>query len=636
LPFTIANERASKRNVKNKVMANNIQYYCLGFTWKDREPENQLVRFIEKSIWENGFEDKYFDRINAVAVGSRIAAKTTYTRKEDGETISILSIHATGTVTVNPQNGKSLKIKWDKIFEPFEIKNKGAYRSTISRINSHDTLKEIFKKDKLLFTGKEISFYSSDEFKKEYHLFPCFVFTKDKWDDYGFKTQYDISYHISQKEMINIGTVKFYNKKENNGKIPELFTSLDDDFCSLGQSNRYYSNLSNNLEKDISDLYLDAVNDLAINKGLVELFEHEDGFKSSLLRSSEAQKALREGNKIYKNLKIDNVLRFTFSTQIGNAIDKHSIKFDYTEKADLPFRIKVIIGKNGTGKTQYIGKLASTLSGHETQGEFSTKYLPPFSRVIAISYSLFDRFPRPKQTKTYSYYYCGFQGGKGFLTPNQIHTRLNKAFIVLKKSDRIRLFGNYLSFVLSNEIASDILDEDHIEFKLKEFILYDENEYSKYSSGQIIMILILAEVLAYITNESLLIIDEPETHLHPNSISLFVNVINKILKRFDSYAIISTHSPQVVQEVPSKDIIVVERIENSPSVRGLDIETFGENLNTITERIFHTISHDEYYREFLKKLSKEKSFDELVNMFIENSLPLSLNAKIFLQSLYTQ
>lgn len=617
-------------------MAEKIQYYCVGFTWKGYDPENQLPRFIKEGIWENGFDNKYIERVNSVPIGSRLAAKTTYTRKEDDETISILLIHATGTVIQNSEDGKRLKVKWDKSFEPFEIKNKGAYRSTISRINNLETLKEIFVKDKLLFTGTEIPFYSIDEFKKEYHLFPCFVFNRDKWDDFGFKTQYEIIFYASQKEVINIGKTKFFNKKDNNGELPDTFTSLDEDFCSLGQSNKFYSNLREKLDKSIADYYLDAVNDLAINRGLIETFEHEDGFKNSVLRSSEAQKALREGNKVYKNLKIDNILRFVFSTQIGNAIDKHTIKFDYAEKAELPFRTKVIIGKNGTGKTQYIGKLAATLSGYEAQGEFTTKYLPAFSRVIAISYSLFDRFPRPKQTKTYSYYYCGFQGGKGFLTPNQINTRLNKAFTILKKSERVHLFGKYLSLVLSDEITSEILDDDYLEFNLKEFILYDENDYSKYSSGQIIMILILAEVLAYITNESLIIMDEPETHLHPNSISLFVSVINRILNKFDSYSIISTHSPQIVQEVPSKDVIILERIQNSPSVRGLDIESFGENLNTITERIFHTISHDEYYREFLIELSKNKSYNELLQMFSQNSLPLSLNAKIFLQSLYSR
>lgn len=615
-------------------MAKSIQYYCVGFTWGTSEPENQLPRFIDEGIWENGFEDKYLERVNSVKVGSRIAAKTTYTRKEDGESVSILAIHATGTVTENPKDGQTLKVKWDKKFNPFEIKNKGAYRSTISRVNILETVREIFRNDKILFTGREIPFYSAEEFKKDYHLYPCFVFTKDKWDDYGLKTQYNIVYHSSEKKFADIGAAKFYNKAENNGDLPETFTSLDKNFCSLGQSNSFYARLREDVDKETADYYLDAVNDVAINRGILEFFEHESGFKTSLLRGSEAQKALREGKRVYNDIIVENTFQFTFSTLIGSAIEKHKIKFDFSEKESLPFRIKVIIGKNGTGKTQYIGKLASTLSGYEQQGEFSTKYVPPFSRVMAISYSLFDRFPRPKETKTYSYYYCGFQGGKGFLTPNQIHTRLNKAFSTLKKSDRVQLFGKYLSLILSDEIAFDILDEDYIEFKAKEFLLYDENEYSKYSSGQIIMILILAEVLAYITSESLLIIDEPETHLHPNSISLFINVINRILRKFNSYAIISTHSPQVVQEVPSKDIIVIERIENSPSIRGLGIETFGENLNTITEQIFHTVNHDEYYREFLKTLSKNKTYEELIGIFEQSSLPLSLNAKIYLQSLY--
>lgn len=615
-------------------MADNIQYYCVGFTWKGLNPENQLTRFIEKGIWEIGAENKRVLKINNIQVGSRIAAKTTYTRKIDGESISILSIHATGTVTKNLKDGQSLKVKWDKSFEPFEIQNKGSYRSTISIIKDLNTIRAIFKNENLIFKGKQIHFYSSTSFKKNNLIYPCFVFTKYNWDDFGYKTQYDIEFHKSQKLNYKIGTVKFYNKKNDNGELPTNFTSLEEDFCSLGQSNKYYSNLREYVDRDIADYFLDAINDLAINKGLIESFEHEHGFKTSILRSSEAQKALREGLRTYKNLIISNALRFTFTAQIGTALNKHSITFDYTAKSELPHRIKVIIGKNGTGKTQYISKLASTLSGHEVQGEFSTKYLPPFSRVIAISYSLFDRFPRPKHTKTYSYYYCGFQGGKGFLTPTQIHKRLNQAFSVLKKSDRVQMFGKYLNSVLSDEIVLDILDVDFIEFRLNEFVLYDENEYSKYSSGQIIMILILAEVLAYITTESLLIIDEPETHLHPNSISIFIKTLNKILAKFNSYAIISTHSPQVVQEVPSKDIVVIERLENSPSVRGLDIESFGENLSTITGRIFHTISHDEYYRVFFKNLSEEKTFDEIIKIFEEHSLPLSLNAKIYLQSLY--
>ncbi len=614
-------------------MTNNIQYYCVGFTWRGSDPENQLSRFIENGIWENGFDDKYAQRVNAVVKGSRIAAKTTYTRKEERETISILEIYATGTVTENPNDGQTLQVNWDENFEPFIIKNKGAYRSTISRIKNLETVQEIFKDDKNIIEDNGLKFYSGTEFRENHHLYPCFVFRKDDWDDFGYKTQYEIEYYTADKESVVIGKAKFFNKTDSSGDLPRYFSSLGNNYCSLGQSNSYYSNLAKRLDKDTAELYLDAVNDLAINKGLIDEFENEYGFKNSILRSSEAQKALREGLRTYKGQTIDNTIKFTFSTQIGSATSPHSIKFDFSEKPNIPYRVKVLIGKNGTGKTQYIAKLAATLSGYEEQGEFSTKYLPQFSRVIAVSYSLFDRFPRPKQTKTYSYYYCGFQGGKGFLTDNQINSRLKKAFAILEKSDRIPFFSRYLSMVLSDDIVQDILGEDDISLSAKEFTLYDENEFSRYSSGQVVMILMLAEVLAYITNESLLIFDEPETHLHPNSISQFISVINKILTNYNSFAIVSTHSPQIVQEVPAKDIVIIDRIQNTPSARGISIETFGENLNTITERIFQTASHDEYYREFLAKLSEKLDYDKIVALFAKNSLPLGLNAKIYLQSL---
>lgn len=68
-----------------------IQYYCVGFMWKRAGEANQLDRFLYSGIWENGYADKHIDRVISVPIGSRLAAKKTYTRKEDNETISILS-----------------------------------------------------------------------------------------------------------------------------------------------------------------------------------------------------------------------------------------------------------------------------------------------------------------------------------------------------------------------------------------------------------------------------------------------------------------------------------------------------------------------------------------------------------------
>jgi len=574
-----------------------VSYYCVGFIWKEADPEDQLPRFLKNGIWENG-NDKFLARVKSIIKGTKIAAKTTFTKKKDGVSISMLRIHAVGTVVKNYNDGFKLKVAWEKGFKSFEIENKGSYRSTLTRVKSLETIREIFGSSALTVSEEEIPSYLMSKENSTIQLYPCFKFYQDNWDDFGYKTQYKLHYCEEEGVSTEIGEVKIFNKESDTGTIPDFFTKLDENYCSLGQDNEFYFNLRSKLSHKVSQFYLDALNDLSINKGVREDFEFSLGYRTSLLRSSEAQKALREGAAIYRGQKKDNSFNFTFTTQIGKASEPHKIHFSFAKDLTLPFRIKVLIGKNGTGKTHYLSKLASTLSGLDKQGKFDTDLMPAFSRVITISYSLFDRFPRPEKTKGFSYYYCGFRGGNGFLTQNQINSRFIKAIRLLKISNRIIHFGTYLSLILTEETALEILTDEYDDLRNKSFALFDENDYSKYSSGQIVMILVLAELLAYITDESLLLIDEPETHLHPNSISLFINVINKILKRFNSYAIIATHSPQVVQEVPAKDIVVIERNNDVPGIRPVGLETFGENLNTITQRIFDTISNDEYYRSF--------------------------------------
>ena len=143
-------------------MEKEIQYYCVGFSWKNREPENQLPRFQKDGIWENGFDDNYQEKVKSVAVGSLLAAKTSYTRKKDGKTISVLQVHGIGKVTENNGDGKTLKVDWIKDFKPFTIDGRGAYRSTISKVIYTENIDLIFgnnkktEDDALLFDEKHI------------------------------------------------------------------------------------------------------------------------------------------------------------------------------------------------------------------------------------------------------------------------------------------------------------------------------------------------------------------------------------------------------------------------------------------------------------------------------------------------
>ena len=117
------------------------EYYCVGTVWTEG---NQLPRFLQQGIWENGYDDKFVEKVKAVTVGSMLAAKSSYIRKENGRAISVLHVHGIGEVTGNPSDGKTLVVKWEKGFKPFTLDGAGAYRSTISQVHKPDRIKAIF------------------------------------------------------------------------------------------------------------------------------------------------------------------------------------------------------------------------------------------------------------------------------------------------------------------------------------------------------------------------------------------------------------------------------------------------------------------------------------------------------------
>lgn len=90
------------------------------------ETEDQTPRFLKEGIWENGYEDKYLDKVKSIQVGDRIAIKSSYTRKHDlpfdnrGQIVSVMAIKAIGTVKENPGDGQTLKVDWESPDSPRE------------------------------------------------------------------------------------------------------------------------------------------------------------------------------------------------------------------------------------------------------------------------------------------------------------------------------------------------------------------------------------------------------------------------------------------------------------------------------------------------------------------------------------
>ena len=87
---------------------------------------DQADRFIREGIWQNGYKDKYLELIKSIQRGDRIAIKASYTKKyglpfdNQGHTISVMAIKATGIVTNNHGDGRSLDVKWTPVNPPRE------------------------------------------------------------------------------------------------------------------------------------------------------------------------------------------------------------------------------------------------------------------------------------------------------------------------------------------------------------------------------------------------------------------------------------------------------------------------------------------------------------------------------------
>ncbi|WP_379821868.1 AAA family ATPase [Lacticaseibacillus paracasei] len=110
--------------------------------------------------------------------------------------------------------------------------------------------------------------------------------------------------------------------------------------------------------------------------------------------------------------------------------------------------------------------------------------------------------------------------------------------------------------------------------------------FRRLSSGHKVVLLVLTKLVELSEEGTLIIIDEPEMHLHPPLIGSFVRALSELLKHVNGVAILATHSPIVLQEVPRCNVYKVVRNQGSSTVQRPTIETFGEAIGVLTSEVF--------------------------------------------------
>jgi len=468
--------------------------------------------------------------------------------------------------------------------------------------------------------------------------FPCFVLSNNKdWNDYRNYSTYFLFFYNSKSDAKKIGTVKIINKKSNNTReiLKDDFKLLDENYCSLGQEYNYYENLKGIFVKEYESI-LWGLKDAAIFPDILEEFENEYYFKNSLIRYDEQERLLREVKYRLYDYNLKNLYSFKYSFTPKFSFDGVEVNFDFDNKQTIPSRIFALIGKNGTGKTQLITSLPLDIS--KKKNKLFTPKTPLFSKVIAVSYSAFDTFEIPKKTTDFNYIYCGLRDSKGELYSEKgLKLRFHNSWKKIITKQRFDKWINLFPFFIERELIDEFIVLQDSPFGFTVDIKGFNNVSKKLSSGQSILLYIITEIVANIRYDSLIIYDEPETHLHPNAISQLINTIYELTQDFQSYCIIATHSPLIVRELLSRNVYIMERESNMVIARKPLIETFGENLTIITDEIFGNREIPNQFKKILERLVKSnRSFEEIISLIESENIPLSLNARIYLKSIINE
>ena len=460
--------------------------------------------------------------------------------------------------------------------------------------------------------------------------YPFVVLTNDNWDDYHFKTMFHPVIHARPGWAVELPEVKILKRDQGYGRteISQVFDALDNTYCSLGQELAYYESLLM-LEPGDRDQYLTALRDAATDPTIRKDFENEEGFKTSLLRWSSAEHALEVGQSVVGGMEREKgEFSFTFDTAFGD--NRISAKFSYCQIEGLPGRINAIIGYNGTGKTQLLANLAQAAgadSSHRDLPDWTTAYgrISPgylrFGKVIAISYSAFDTFTIPSSSDSregLGYTYCGLRrvndhdSRPGLKEVHEIAGEMADAISRIKMLVRqesleraMRPLREEPSFALGG-YALDVLAEDE---RWRE-------EFKSLSSGHKISINIIVQLVAALQQRSLVLIDEPESHLHPPLLAALMKGITNALESHRSYAVIATHSPVVLQEIASRYARVLSRHGSQNAFEEPEIETFGENIGLLTRHVFNLDNSQSDYVGVLRELASRSSLEEIEELFI--------------------
>ena len=442
-----------------------------------------------------------------------------------------------------------------------------------------------------------------------------FYLRVDLWNDYSYVTMFDVFIFDEKGVRYDLNNVKIgfvgqtadvftYNKLEPS------FTKLSDQFFSVGTDVLYYKTLYDALSDDLRAEFLAGIRDVASDSTTLEVAKAEHVFSVSHLRSLSLSTIENQFRRVLTGgaLLTNYDFRFTLDKSLQDTPKRAGFQLEFKVDADSKpsTNIHALIGRNGVGKTTLLNSMIeaainpSFIGARFEDADTWSDYCPMdsdyFSGVISISFSAFDPFNPPAEQSDPAtgtrYSYVGLkdredEDGVSLRPLSDLYEDFLKSLkLCLSEVGRRK---RWLSAIKALES-----DENFAAMQLGK--LADPNDpdimekgrslRKRMSSGHAIVLLTITKLVASLEEKTLVLFDEPESHLHPPLLSALVRSLSELLHDRNGVAIMATHSPVVLQEIPKSCVWKITRSGLSSSWTRPETETFGENVGVLTREVF--------------------------------------------------
>lgn len=470
-----------------------------------------------------------------------------------------------------------------------------------------------------------------------------YVLIEDDWDDwFTYETKYQL-YLFSPDDngqWNNIGPLKIgqlnMSKGQRRAAIPKQFERLDKEFFSLGQKDSYYEAA---VELGLVEQLLRSLNDIAFDNQIFRKVRREEVTRVSLLRTVKETTILGNFSRIITGSVPLTAYNFKYTGPKQLSYEHEPIQLDFKVEpgSNPPSNIHVLIGRNGIGKSfilnAMIRALVTDADDEETDGKFTDEDLLAaegnlFSAVVSVTFSAFDKFEplteRQATREGVTYAYVGLKNKRrnaredpGVKDLSALAREFSVSAQKCVSDGRLKRWQRALDMLESDPIfriaqISELADIDDIE----EFKKIAASRFRNLSSGHKIVLLTITKLVELVRERSLVLLDEPEAHLHPPLLSAFVRALSDLLNNRNGVAIVATHSPVVLQEAAANCTWHLERHNTLMVAYRPEAETFAENVGILTHRVFGLeVEEAGFYNLIRDTVIEEGEYDEVMRKY---------------------